>query len=71
MVYKNSFSDEVGCTVYEKDKSYIKNMPPDTKTTKYATIVELELDILAILEIAEVASYLSMQFEIHLTWLVI
>ncbi len=56
--------------MYEKDFSYIKNMPPDTKAVDSITTVQLELDILTILEIAEVNSYLSMQFEIHLTWLV-
>ncbi len=64
----NKFSDEVDCFVYEKDFSYLKNMPPEALNNDSALIVDLELDILTILDIAEVKSYMSMQVEIHLSW---
>ncbi len=60
-------SDEVACDVYEKDPSYIKAMPPEPVTGN-DTYVHLALEALAILEIAEVDSYISMQIQIKLTW---
>ncbi len=54
--------------MYEKDFSYLKNMPPETLTNETALIVALELDILTILDISEVKSYMSMQVEVHLSW---
>ncbi len=61
-------ADEVSCKVYEKDPSYIKTMPPEPLPGADMTLVHLGLDILAILEIAEVASYISMQIQLRLTW---
>ncbi len=62
-----SFSDETGCVVFEKDASYIKSMPPEPVDSS-ATYIQLGVDILAVLEISEVDSYMSMQISIQLTW---
>ena len=64
----NLIVDEVGCDVYEKDMSYIRAMPPEPLGGENMTHVLLGLDILAILEIAEVDSYISMQIQVQLTW---
>ncbi len=60
--------DEMGCDVYRKDSIYIKTMPPEPLNEDNMTYVDLSLNILAILEIAEVDSYISMQIEISLSW---
>ncbi len=62
------FVDEVGCPVYEMDRSYIKSMPPEPKPGKNWTHVQISLDILAILQIAEVDSSITMQIEMKLSW---
>ncbi len=46
-------------------------MPPEPPEDQNITLVHLGADILAILEIAEVDSYISMQVSIQLTWLVV
>ena len=43
-------------------------MPPEPLDGDNITHVHLALDILAILEIAEVDSFISMQIQIQLTW---
>ncbi len=53
--------------MYEKDESYLKAMPPEPVGSN-TTLVHLGIDILAILEISEVDSYISMQISIQLTW---
>ncbi len=58
----------MGCEIYVKEDTYIKTMPPEPMNENNVTFVELSQNILAILEIAEVDSYISMQFEISLTW---
>ncbi len=65
---QNIFIDEVGCDVYSKDASYIKTMPPEPIEGQNVTTVFLSMDILAILEISEVDSFISMQISIDLTW---
>ncbi len=59
----------MGCTVYEKDDSYIKQMPPEPLHGDELTKVHMGVDILAILEIAEVDSFIQLQLSISLTWL--
>lgn len=58
----------MACDVYEKHPSYIKAMPPEPVNKDNITYVHLGLDVLAILEIAEVDSSISMQIQIQLTW---
>ncbi len=43
-------------------------MPPEPVLNETYTKVHVQLDILAVLEIAEVDSYISMQVEMRLTW---
>ncbi len=54
--------------MYEKDASYLSFMPPEPVSNETHTKVHVQLDILAVLEIAEVDSYISMQVEMQLTW---
>ncbi len=62
-------ADEVGCNVYRKDSiSYIKSIPPEPKEGGRRTNVNISIDILAILEIAEVMGHISLQFEATLVW---
>ena len=63
-----NLSDEVGCSIYYKDDSYIASMPPEPPKGQNTTLVHLGMDILAILEISEVSSYISMQMSINLRW---
>ncbi len=66
-VCNNLHKDEIGCTVYEKDVSYVKSMPPEPLSGN-STEVQLDLEVLAILDISEVDSYISIQQNVHLTW---
>ena len=43
-------------------------MPPEPLEGNNYTLVYADVDILAILDIAEVDSYISMQLNIKLTW---
>ncbi len=60
-------ADEVNCTVYKKPPSYIKTMAP-APVDGNATVVCLDVSILAILEISEVGSYIFMQLSVQLSW---
>ncbi len=53
--------------MYEKVGSYIKAMPPEPVDSNI-TLVHLDVDILAILEISEVDSFISMQLSVKLSW---
>lgn len=61
------FSDEVDCNVYEKDTSYMKEVPPEPVEGNL-TRVQVDVDVLAILAISEVDSYITMQMSLRLTW---
>ncbi len=43
-------------------------MPPQAVGECSITTVELELDVLAVLDLSEVDSIFAMQMELHLTW---
>ncbi len=61
-------TDEVGCVVYEKDESYIRQMPPEPKGGDSRTEVRVGVDVLAVLEIEEVDGVIQLQIGIRLTW---
>ncbi len=54
--------------MYEKEPSYIKVMPPEPTHGNNFTLVHVDVDILAILEISEVDSFIAMQLSVQLTW---
>ena len=49
-------------------RSYIKTMPPEPVGGFNETFVHVSADILAILDIAEVDSFISMQIDVHMRW---
>ena len=52
----------------EIDKSYIKDIPAPPRIEGSLTPVNVSVDTLAILEINEVDSTISIQFQLYLTW---
>ena len=52
----------------EIDKSYIKDIPAPPRVEGNLTPVNVSVDTLAILEINEVDSTISIQFQLYLTW---
>ncbi len=52
----------------EVGSSYIKFMPPEPLEEQSKTMVNFSIDILAILDVAEVDSIISMQLDAKLSW---
>ena len=52
----------------EIDQSYIKDIPAPPRMGNNLTHVNVSIDTLAILEIDEVDSIISIQFQLYLTW---
>lgn len=52
----------------EIDRSYIKDIPAPPKLMNILTEVNISVDIFAILEINEVDSLISIQFQLDMTW---
>lgn len=61
-------SDEIDCAMIEIDRSYIKDIPAPPKLMNILTEVNISVDIFAILEINEVDSLISIQFQLDMTW---
>ena len=64
-------SDESGCFTVDVDDSYLKDMPPGgskTGSNLGRLPVDVGVDLLAITDIHEVASTITVQFRLHLTW---
>ena len=62
-------TDEAGCSVYEKEDSYIRQMPPEPVGRHGdSTWVRMGVDVLAILDIEEVDGFIQLQLNIRLTW---
>ena len=60
-------SDEIDCEIITFDKSYLKEVPPpaiDSSTLP----VNVSIDVLSIIDIAEVESRITLQFRMALTW---
>jgi hypothetical protein len=52
----------------EIDNSYIKDIPAPPLEESNFTKINVSMDTLAILEINEVDSLISIQFQLYLTW---
>ena len=64
-------SDESGCFTVDVGDSYLKDMPPGgskTGSNLGRLPVDVGVDLLAITDIHEVASTITVQFRLHLTW---
>ena len=53
----------------EIDESYIKDIPAPPIDENVFTFVNVSVDTLGILEINEVDSFISIQFQLYLSWL--
>ena len=63
-------SDEVDCDKIQVDSSYLENQPPAPSHSASASRsqVVMNIDILNVLSIDEVASVLKLQYHLVLTW---
>ena len=61
-------SDEESCEIFVTDSAYLKEVPPEPLEGDDMTIVKIAVDILSILEISEVNSYVMLQLNIKLSW---
>ncbi len=61
-------TDEVDCSLYEIDDSYIQESPPKGVTNGTLAKVGVGVDVLSILEISEVDGYIAIQIRLNLTW---
>ncbi len=60
--------DEVDCSIYEIDDSYIRESPPKGVINGTLADVEIGVDLLSILEISEVDGFIALQIRLNLTW---
>ncbi len=61
-------ADEVDCSLFEIDDSYIKESPPKGVTNGTLVEVGVGVDVLSILEISEVDGFIAIQIRLNLTW---
>ena len=63
-------SDEIGCDLIEFGVAYIKEVPPPPLVdSEVSTLpINVSIDLLSILDINEVESYIKLQFGLRLTW---
>lgn len=52
----------------EIDESYLKEIPAPPQIFQKLTLVNVSVDVLGILEIDEVDSFIAIQFQLHLSW---
>ncbi len=63
--------DEVGCSIYEIDDSYIQESPPKGVEEGTLVKVEISVDLLSILEISEVDGYIALQLRLMISWYIL
>ena len=61
-------SDEINCEMIEIDKSYIKDIPAPPVHEDVFNYVNVSVDMLGILDINEVDSFIAIQFQLYLSW---
>ncbi len=65
----SSLPDELDCSIFTLDKSYLKEVPPETDNGEDGlTPVYLDVEVLSILEISEVDTFISLQLNLLMTW---
>lgn len=52
----------------EIDKSYLKDIPAPPQASQKFSLVNVSVDVLGILEINEVDSLMTIQFQLRLSW---
>lgn len=62
-------SDEFDCEMIIIDKSYIKDIPAPPQGDLTLTPINASVEILSILSIDEVDSYITIQFQLNLEWI--
>ncbi|TRY70496.1 hypothetical protein TCAL_02367 [Tigriopus californicus] len=62
-------SDEFDCEMIIIDKSYIKDIPAPPQGDLTLTPINASVEILSILSIDEVDSYITLQFQLNLEWI--
>lgn len=61
-------SDEFDCEMITIDRSYIQDIPAPPQFDQERTQINVSVDILSILEISEVDSKITLQFQLYLRW---
>lgn len=61
-------TDEIDCEMIEIDKSYLKDIPAPPQASQKFSLVNVSVDVLGILEINEVDSLMTIQFQLRLSW---
>ncbi len=61
-------SDEVDCSIYEIDDSYIQESPPKGVVEGTLAKVEISVDLLSVLEISEVDGFIALQLRLMISW---
>ena len=62
------FPDENDCNLFIPSKSYIVDMPPEPKKGDNMTYIKVGVDVLSILDISEVGSYIALQLTLRYTY---
>lgn len=60
-------TDEESCQIFKPDSTYLKDVPPEPSEGELAEVL-ITIDVLSILEISEVNSYIQLQLNIKLSW---